>query len=363
MPSKIALIAFDCWYHFNNILNVLKNYSDNFVIIVPYGTNIKAEFKNYFEIYYIRYKSGLIADIKSSKAFISILRILRLNKVKTVHITSARPFWLFPIYFLFRFNPNKKLIFTIHEPFKREGDISTKFMYRFYLYPDRYLSFKLADYLIFGGKKILNKAKKEIITPARLIYAELGAYTYLDNLKSQSSDFNENQIIFFGRIQAYKGLHILIESTKHLETEDFKIIIAGKGSIDYNAQVNHLLNSKKLRIYNRYIKDGELVAMIRSSAVAVFPYLSGTQSGATSTALGLNVPVISSEIGSIHEIIKEGKTGYIIPPNNPKILAEKLDKILNNRSLQREMRNCIMQENLKINSNLRNKLVNLYSIF
>jgi len=47
-------------------------------------------------------------------------------------------------------------------------------------------------------------------------------------------------------------------------------------------------------------------------------------------AMAAGLPVIASDIPSMHEMIEQYKTGYIVPLNDPEALAEKMLEIINN---------------------------------
>ena len=54
--------------------------------------------------------------------------------------------------------------------------------------------------------------------------------------------------------------------------------------------------------------------------------LSATQSGIVQIAYNFDKPVIATRVGGLAEVIVEGKTGYLVPPNNADALADALLK-------------------------------------
>jgi glycosyltransferase involved in cell wall biosynthesis len=54
-------------------------------------------------------------------------------------------------------------------------------------------------------------------------------------------------------------------------------------------------------------------------------------------ALACGIPVVGSNVGGIPEQIIEGKTGFMVPPEEPAILAEKVEYLLRNESLRLTM--------------------------
>lgn len=56
-------------------------------------------------------------------------------------------------------------------------------------------------------------------------------------------------------------------------------------------------------------------------------------------AMEQGMPCISCNEGGISSIIDDGETGFVIPKNQPEVLAEKLELLINNRNLCNEMGN------------------------
>jgi D-inositol-3-phosphate glycosyltransferase len=52
------------------------------------------------------------------------------------------------------------------------------------------------------------------------------------------------------------------------------------------------------------------------------PYLSATQSGIAQIAYNFDKPVIATNVGGLAEVVVDGVSGLIVPPNNPAKLAD-----------------------------------------
>ena len=62
--------------------------------------------------------------------------------------------------------------------------------------------------------------------------------------------------------------------------------------------------------------------MFKAADVVVLPYRSATQSGVTHVAYAMGVPVITTSVGGLSEIVKPEETGLVIPPEDPRALAD-----------------------------------------
>lgn len=52
--------------------------------------------------------------------------------------------------------------------------------------------------------------------------------------------------------------------------------------------------------------------------------------GGAAESLLLGVPTIATDIGGFPDIVKDGKTGILVPPKNPRILSQAIEKVMNN---------------------------------
>ena len=54
-------------------------------------------------------------------------------------------------------------------------------------------------------------------------------------------------------------------------------------------------------------------------------------------AMAMEIPVVSTTIGSIPELIEDGKEGLLVPERNESALAQAIIKLIDNPSLRQEM--------------------------
>ena len=49
------------------------------------------------------------------------------------------------------------------------------------------------------------------------------------------------------------------------------------------------------------------------------------------------LPVVATGVGGVLELVEDGVTGFLVPPKDPKALAEALRKLIENPELRRRM--------------------------
>lgn len=139
--------------------------------------------------------------------------------------------------------------------------------------------------------------------------------------------------LFFARLEAYKGVNVLIEAMQQIDQlpdqSQLRAVIAGKGSLP---QVVGGATPGNVEIRNRLIEDHEAIDLFSRCSVVVLPYLDATQSALISAAYFFGKPVIVTRVGALPEYVVEGKTGWVIAPRDPIALAQALRNALSDRS-------------------------------
>ena len=175
-------------------------------------------------------------------------------------------------------------------------------------------------------------------------------YSGTDDIFTKFRNNNENNynnyVLFFGRVSKYKGIEYLVEVFNNSADElgNTKLVIAGEGNLWFDKQ--KIENNKNIIFLNRYIETSELVSLIIGSLFVITPYTDATHSGVIMTSFAFNKPVLSSDVGGLHEVVENGVTGILFKPKDVNSLKEKLLYLLNNRSLLDEMSRNISEKRL-----------------
>jgi glycosyltransferase involved in cell wall biosynthesis len=140
-------------------------------------------------------------------------------------------------------------------------------------------------------------------------------------------------ILFFGYIRRYKGLHILLEAMSLLKDRDDIHLLAVGECYDeerlYRSQVDELQLDERVTLHTDYVPNDHVRMYFSAADVVVLPYLSATQSGIAQIAYNFNKPVIATNVGGLSEVVRDGVTGYVVPPNDPHALAQGILRFFN----------------------------------
>ena len=138
-------------------------------------------------------------------------------------------------------------------------------------------------------------------------------------------DLSGRVLLFFGLVRAYKGLRTLLEAFALLRDDfDATLLVVGEFYEDrapYDALIRDLKIGDRVRVIDRYVPDEEVGAYFRAADVVVLPYVTATQSAIVQTAFSFERPVIVTAVGGLPDVVKDGVTGFVVPPQSPHALA------------------------------------------
>jgi len=137
---------------------------------------------------------------------------------------------------------------------------------------------------------------------------------------------DQRVILYFGYIRAYKGVPCLIRATAWVVKKRLhvKLLICGEfyeGREEALDLIDQLHLHDVVQVYDRFIPNEDVGLYFCASDLVVLPYVSATQSGIVQVAYHYNKPVVVTRVGGLPEAVSDGKTGYVVPPENPEALG------------------------------------------
>jgi phosphatidyl-myo-inositol alpha-mannosyltransferase len=144
-------------------------------------------------------------------------------------------------------------------------------------------------------------------------------------------------LLFVGRLEERKGLEHLVRAFPILKTTrpDLRLVVVGEGP--ERDRVQSLL-PPSLRVdvdFLGRVDAGDLPALYAACDVFVAPSLGGESFGIVLIeAMAAGAPVVASDIPGYASVVTDGVTGRLVPPGDPRALAEALEALLANPSLR-----------------------------
>jgi glycosyltransferase involved in cell wall biosynthesis len=223
------------------------------------------------------------------------------------------------------------LVMTMHDPYQHPG-----LAWRNRRYQDRMQSIftRRARHVICHGMPLKEQVLRRygFIQDKDVTVIPLGNLDLLKDLGAKSTlhaGESAKTILFFGEVRRNKGLEYLLqaEALMRARITNYRIVVAGLCD-DMERYTPWLSPESRVTFDNRFIPNSEIAAYFENAGAVVLPYVSGTQSGVIPLAYTFGKPVVATRVGALPELVEEGKTGLLVPPENPEALADALVQML-----------------------------------
>ena len=147
-----------------------------------------------------------------------------------------------------------------------------------------------------------------------------------------------------GGLSKGKGHDVLINaiSIVHQANPDVRLTIYGEGKERANleALIQTLGLNEVVRLPGNISHESVIRAMAESYAL-IHPSRFEAFGYSIIEAFSVGTPVIASAVGGIPEIIREGVDGFLVPPDDPALIADRISHLCSNTQLRHEMsQNC-----------------------
>lgn len=298
---------------------------------------ISSEYLDEFKIYHLATVipgSKLEKLLYGFKSIILMIYYLLFKDIDIVHIHSAsgKSFFRKSIFLIIANKFKKYTIFHIH------GGGFEEFYYE---KSNTVRQNKISKILNRSNKIIvLSESWKEKIS--RITISDIQVVN--NSVKCKVNNFynkKSNKILFIGRLEDEKGIFDFIESAKEIVKYDNNVIftICGDGKLK---EVKSLLC--KYRIENRFellgwVDKKEIDRQLESSMLFILPSYKEAMPMSILEAMNCGVPIVSTNVGSIPEFVKNGINGELFIPGDIKQLSIIIKKMIDNADLRMKISN------------------------
>lgn len=141
-----------------------------------------------------------------------------------------------------------------------------------------------------------------------------------------------------GRLSRVKNHSDLLLAVCELvkKWQDLELLVVGRGRLEsvLKQQVVDLGLSRNVRFMGHLENPKEIWPRVD---VFVLPSLSEGMPLSLLEAMAAGVPAVATRVGGVGEAIEDGETGLLVPPGDRHALAEGIMKLLDDRTLARQM--------------------------
>ena len=163
----------------------------------------------------------------------------------------------------------------------------------------------------------------------------------------------DKMVLFVGRLERLKGVDVLLSAMAMMQDPaDARLVIVGgaENSPERRVLADH---AAQLGISDRVqfhaaVDHDDLIHYYRAADVCALPSYYESFGLAALEASACGTPVVASEVGGLPEIVKDGRTGYLVKWRAPGPFVDKLERILQDDEQREEMGRAARQRGLEL---------------
>ena len=153
-------------------------------------------------------------------------------------------------------------------------------------------------------------------------------------------------LLFFGLVREYKGLKHLLNAMPDIikKYPEVRLLIAGDfggGKDAYDEMIKSLGIGDYIQIHDGHIPIPDVEKFFAACDLVVLPYESATQSGVIQASYGFEKPVLATNVGGLPDAVDNMKTGYIVEPLRPDLIASSVTDFFDNNRAEEFKQNVI----------------------
>jgi len=158
----------------------------------------------------------------------------------------------------------------------------------------------------------------------------------------------KRRLLFVGRLERRKGIHTLfavlprlLERHPDLHVDivgDDTAAIGGEPGFRQRFEAAHRRASWRRRCrFHGVLADGDVERLYRDCTLLVAPSLYESFGLVYLEAMRWGKPVVGCRTGGVPEVVRDGETGLLVPPEDPEALFDAITRLLDDRELCRRL--------------------------
>lgn len=155
--------------------------------------------------------------------------------------------------------------------------------------------------------------------------------------RRKSTDQN---LLFVGRLAAVKGLSVLFKSAVELR-RDFsalKITLVGDGPERMNLENEvQQLGLEDCVEFVGYQSQSEVAEFLQAADLLILPSFAEGLPVVLMEAMAAQVPVVTTPVGGVTELVEDGINGALVPPGDEVTLTRRISELMRDRNLRKKM--------------------------
>ena len=151
-----------------------------------------------------------------------------------------------------------------------------------------------------------------------------------------SRDDGKVRLLFFGKIQPYKGLDLLLKALATMPdafANRWTLRVVGEPYMDVNPLLELARESgihDRIEFDFRFVMESEIAGLFTAADLLVMPYRAIDASGVLMSSLAAGLPIVASRLGAFSELLTDGQHGRLFEPEDVAALASALTDLIGN---------------------------------
>lgn len=274
-----------------------------------------------------------------AKAFLYFVRLLLMRRVALVHCHAAmkRSFWRKSLFSLTSRMTGVPVVFHLH------GSEMKEFVEEQPVFVKRLIGWILAKQSVVV---VLSKGWScyvKSISP-RANVKVIPNYVDLPELCSNASGESGNapgsvEVLFLGLIGARKGVYDLLPAFKDAiaQVPSLRLIVGGNGEIGQARAIAEELRIENSVSFAGWVSGEAKEDLLRRAKIYVLPSYNENLPVSLLEAMSWGIPVISTRVGGIPELVRDGVDGLLIDSGDRIALSSAIVELAKNSELRQKM--------------------------
>ncbi|GIU82977.1 MAG: glycosyltransferase family 1 protein [Acidobacteria bacterium] len=167
---------------------------------------------------------------------------------------------------------------------------------------------------------------KQGVDPKKIIVTPYGIDTEKFRPKAASVNEKKVRILYVGRMELLKGVQYLLEAFAALKRKDVELHLVGP-ILPEMLPLLKKYSDERIKLFGA-VNHEDLPKFYQDSDIFVFPSINDAFGLVVLEAMACGLPVITTENSCAHDVINDGKNGFIVPIRDARAIKEKLEMLI-----------------------------------
>lgn len=145
-------------------------------------------------------------------------------------------------------------------------------------------------------------------------------------------------ILFLGRIEELKGIAELVKALAWMkDVPGWRATLAGDGAVEaLRSQIMALGLADRVTVPG-WLKADDTARLLATGDILTLPSHIENLPISVIEAMASGLGIVTTPVGAIEDIVKDGETGLLVPPSNARALADALILLVRDETLRRQL--------------------------